>query len=269
MIYWGPKVLIAILILVATWIVARAVKWVIQKAIDKTPALRKHTTGGRSETVGHQLGTIAKLIVWLVGIMAALQLPRGRPDPRARSTALTNEIFAFLPRLLGAGLIFFVGLIVARIVRQLVETVLVAANVDGLLGRASASAIGDGTARTDPERGAAGNHAGRDAREPRQGRRRTGLRADHHPRRDCRAAGPRHRGDLRSRHQHAQSDRAGDPARRSPRALWIGIAFIAARFLKTIIEAILPPTGFDQAHALDRRAARQRPSRRGSSPTSR
>jgi hypothetical protein len=30
-------------------------------------------------------------------------------------------------------------------------------------------------------------------------------------------------------------------------ALWIGIAFVAARFLKTIIEAILPPTGFDQA----------------------
>jgi hypothetical protein len=30
-------------------------------------------------------------------------------------------------------------------------------------------------------------------------------------------------------------------------ALWIGIAFIAARFLKTIVEAILPPTGFDDA----------------------
>jgi hypothetical protein len=30
-------------------------------------------------------------------------------------------------------------------------------------------------------------------------------------------------------------------------ALWIGIAFIAGRFLKTIIEAILPPTGFDDA----------------------
>jgi hypothetical protein len=29
--------------------------------------------------------------------------------------------------------------------------------------------------------------------------------------------------------------------------LWIGIAFIAARFLKTIIEAVLPPTGFDDA----------------------
>ena len=30
-------------------------------------------------------------------------------------------------------------------------------------------------------------------------------------------------------------------------ALWIGIAFVIGRFLKTIIEAILPPTGFDDA----------------------
>ena len=70
---WGPKVLIAILIIVATWIVARAAKWVIQKAIDRTPALKKHVSGTPEETVGHQLGTIAKLIIWLVGIMAALR----------------------------------------------------------------------------------------------------------------------------------------------------------------------------------------------------
>jgi hypothetical protein len=30
-------------------------------------------------------------------------------------------------------------------------------------------------------------------------------------------------------------------------ALWLGIALVAARFLKTIIESILPPTGFDDA----------------------
>ena len=41
--FWGPKILIAILILVATWIVARAVKWVLQKAIDRTPALQAST----------------------------------------------------------------------------------------------------------------------------------------------------------------------------------------------------------------------------------
>ena len=37
--FWGPKVLIAALILLATWIVARAVKWMLQKAIDRSPAL--------------------------------------------------------------------------------------------------------------------------------------------------------------------------------------------------------------------------------------
>ena len=48
-----------------------------------------------------------------------------------------------------AGLIFFVGLIIARIVRRLAETVLIATNVDGLLARIG---IGDttGTVRTDP-----------------------------------------------------------------------------------------------------------------------
>src|SRR5436190_16850818 len=71
--FWRPKVLIAILIIVATWAVARAVKWVLQKAIDRSPALKKHVTGTPEETVGHQLGTIAKLIIWLVGIMAALK----------------------------------------------------------------------------------------------------------------------------------------------------------------------------------------------------
>src|SRR5947209_18680515 len=131
---WGPRILIAILILIATWVVARAVKWVIQKAIDRTPALRKHMTGGPEETVGHQLGTIAKLIIWLVGIMAALQF-LGIGQILAPINDLVTEIFAFLPRLIGAGLIFFVGLIVARIVKRLTETGLIAANVYSLLRR--------------------------------------------------------------------------------------------------------------------------------------
>ena len=70
---WGPKVAIALVILLVTWLVARAVKWALAKAISRTPALQKHTPGDQHETIGHQLGTIAKLIIWLVGIMAALQ----------------------------------------------------------------------------------------------------------------------------------------------------------------------------------------------------
>jgi hypothetical protein len=145
---WGPKVLIALLIIVATWIVARAVKWMIQKAIDRTPVLRKQGSGKPGETVGYQIGVIAKLIIWLVGILAALKF-LGLGQILSPINTLTMEIFAFLPRLIGAGLLFFIGLILARIVKQLVEAVLIAANVDGLLARIG---IGDtaGTVRTDP-----------------------------------------------------------------------------------------------------------------------
>jgi hypothetical protein len=241
---WGPKILIAILILVATWVVARAVKWVIQKAIDRTPALRKHMTGGPEETVGHQLGTIAKLIIWLVGIMAALQF-LGFAQVLAPINELVTEIFAFLPHLIAAGLIFFVGLVVARIVRRLVETVLVAANVDGLLARIGIGST-EGTVRTSPEAVPPGATPG-------------ATRASL-----ARAAGvlvyaliiiPVAIAALQALEITAISAPATAMLDQIlaaiphvlAAALWIGIAFVAGRFLKTIIEAVLPPTGFDDA----------------------
>ncbi len=244
LIAWGPKILIAILILIATWIVARAVKWVIQKAIDRTPALRRHMTGTPEETVGHQLGTIAKLIIWLVGIMAALtELDLGQI--LSPINELVNEIFAFLPHLIAAGLIFFVGLVVARIVKRLVETVLIAANVDGLLARVGIGAT-EGTVRTPADAVPPGSAPG-------------ATRAS-----IARAAGvlvyaliiiPVAIAALQALEISSIAGPATDMLNQIlgaiphvlAAALWIGIAFVAGRFLKTIIEAILPPTGFDDA----------------------
>jgi hypothetical protein len=243
-IYWGPKILIAILILVATWAVARAVKWVLQKAIDRTPALKKHMTGTPGETVGNQLGTIAKLLIWLVGIMAALTF-LGIGQILAPINALTLDIFNFLPRLIGFALILFVGFVVARIAQRLVETVLVAANVDGLLARIGIGEI-VGTRRTDPAAVPPGTTPG-------------ATRAS-----IARAAGVLVFAVIIIQIAIAALQVLGIEAISGPAidmlsqiyaalprilaaALWIGVAFIIARFLKTIIEAILPPTGFDDA----------------------
>ncbi len=242
--YWGPKILIAILILVATWIVARAVGWVLKKAIDRSPALKKHVTGTPEETVGHQLGTIAKLIIWLVGIMAALQF-LGFARILAPINQMVTEIFAFLPRLIGAGLIFFIGLVLARIVKRLVETVLTAVNVDGLLARLGIGSS-EGTVRTSPESVPPGAAPG-------------ATRAS-----VARALGvlafaliiiPTAIGAIQVLGIEAISVPATAMLNQIltaiphllAAAVWIGIAFIAAKFLKTIIEAILPPTGFDDA----------------------
>jgi hypothetical protein len=216
----------------------------LQKTIDRTPALRRHVTGGPDETVGHQLGTIAKLIIWLVGIMAAVNF-LGFPQVLAPINELVTEIFAFLPRLIGAGLIFFVGLVIARIVRRLTETVLIAANIDGLLARVGIGST-EGTVRTDPNSVPAGAAPG-------------ATRAS-----IARALGVLFYALIIIPFAIAALQVLGIEAISGPATamlneilaaiprvlaagLWIGIAFIAAKFLKTIIEAILPPTGFDDA----------------------
>jgi hypothetical protein len=131
---WGPRILGAIGILILAWILARAAKWAIAKVVDHVPALRKHYEAEPGKTLGSLIGDIAFWLILLIGIMIALQPLRlaGVLDPVRQ---LTTNVFAFIPNVVGAGLIFFIGLIVARIVRRLVEGALLAANADGWLRR--------------------------------------------------------------------------------------------------------------------------------------
>jgi hypothetical protein len=241
---WGPQVVIAALILVATWIAARAVKWATQRLIDRIPALRKHTTGKPGETVGHQLGTIAKLIIWLVGIMAALNY-LGLGQILAPVNELLAQIFGSLGDVLAAGVVFFIGLVLARILRQLIETILTAANVDGWLARIG---IGDtaGTVRTPAEAVPPGAAPGatRDSIAKAAGILvyalviiPTAIAALNILKIDA-ISGPATNmlNEILTAIPHIFTA-----------ALWLGIAFVLARFVKTVIEGILPPTGFDDA----------------------
>ena len=134
---WGPRVIFAILILVATHFIAKAVQWAVAKGVDKVPVLKRHPDAG-TESVGTELGRLAYWLVWLVGLIAALQ-PLGLSGVLTPVTSLTNEVFAFLPRLLGAGLFFFAGLILARIVRHVIEAALGALDLERLMKSAGIS----------------------------------------------------------------------------------------------------------------------------------
>lgn len=129
---WAPRIIGAVAILLVAWLVARAVKWAIAKAVDRIPALRRHNEAQPGTTLGGLIGDIAFWLILLIGIMLALQpLQLGSVvEPVQR---LTTNVLAFIPNIVGAGLIFFIGLVVARIVRKLVEAALVAANADGWL----------------------------------------------------------------------------------------------------------------------------------------
>jgi len=134
----GGKALAALGILVATWIVAKVISWAIAKATGKVPVLQKAGADGAS--IGSSLGSIASMLVWLFGLTAVLQL-FGLTQVLEPIQSLLSGVLGFLPRLIGAVFVFVLGALVAKIVRQLVETALGALPFDKWLGKAGAGKV--------------------------------------------------------------------------------------------------------------------------------
>jgi hypothetical protein len=239
---WGPRVVFAILILIATHFIAKAVQWAVAKLIDRMPVLKRHPQAG-VDSVGTELGRLAYWLVWLVGLIAALQ-PLGLSGVLTPVTAMTNEVFAFLPKLLGAGVFFFAGLILARIVRHVIEAALGALNLERLFSRAGIP-IGEAPLAVD-ESGAASEGVA--------------------PARNsiAKAVGVTVSaiiiifaaiGALQILQISAISDPATNMlntiALAIPRVLaalvWLAIAFLIGRWVKAMLETVLPSLGFDNS----------------------
>lgn len=134
---WGPRILGAIAILIVAWLVARAAKWAIVRLVDRIPALKRHYEAEPGQSLGTTLGEIAFWLILLVGILLALQ-PLELGGVLGPVQQLTTNALGFIPNVIGAALIFVVGLLIARIARRLVEAALRAAHVDKWIGKAKA-----------------------------------------------------------------------------------------------------------------------------------
>jgi len=256
-IQWGPRVLFAILILVATHFIAKAVQWGVAKLIDRMPVLKRHPDVG-GDSVGKELGRLAYWMVWLVGLVAALQ-PLGLSGVLTPVTTLANEISSYLDNILGAGIFFFAGLILARIVGHVVEAALGALNLERLASRAGLK-LGEAPVAVD----AAGTATEGVAPA------RSSI---------ARAAGVTVSatiiifaaiGALQILQVSAISDPATAMLREIalaiPRVLaalvWLALAFLIGRWVKTLIETVLPSLGFDNSvRALGMMPASANPSR--------
>jgi len=130
----GGKVAAAIVILVVTWIIAKIVAWAFAKLTSKIPVLQK--AGNDGDSIGKSLGSVAALLVWLFGLIALLDLFE-LSSVLAPIQSLLDGVMGFLPNLIGAVFVFIVGALVAKVVRQLVETALGAVPFDKWLGSGS------------------------------------------------------------------------------------------------------------------------------------
>ncbi|CAM3951816.1 mechanosensitive ion channel [Janibacter anophelis] len=131
------KAAAALAILVVTWIVAMVVKSLFTKLSNKIPALQRAGADGTS--IGSTIGSVGSLIVWMLGLVAILQV-LGLSQVLTPIQGMVDGVLGFLPNLIGAGIVFFVGAMLAKVVRQLVQTALTALPFDKWLKTAGSKA---------------------------------------------------------------------------------------------------------------------------------
>lgn len=140
---YAPRFIGALVLGVATWVVARVLRTLVRRfGVARSLDERIKSPG----ITGH-LSDTAYWLVWLLALPAllgALQM-EGLLTP---VQAMVTRLLGFLPNLLGAAVVFGVGFLAARIVRQVITGVLTVAGSERLAARLGLSnAVGkDGLA---------------------------------------------------------------------------------------------------------------------------
>lgn len=130
-----PNVFRALFLLLIAWLVATLVQKLVEKLLLKTNMDRHLTKGTTPEDPAlgkKRVSSISKILYFLVFIlflpsildaldMSSVSIP---------ITNMMNNLLAFIPRLIGAAVILFIGYFIAKILRDLTKTLLNTVNLD-------------------------------------------------------------------------------------------------------------------------------------------
>ena len=146
---WGPRIVAALIILLIGWLIARAVKWGVASLVNKTPLARRANTPNHpprdASTIGAQVGDAAYWVVLLVALFLAEQ-PLGLASATGPLGDMLNGFGRAVPQIIGAGLILFLGYILASVAKKAVEAVITASHVERLSTHVGSTPPADPTA---------------------------------------------------------------------------------------------------------------------------
>ena len=130
---WSVGPVLAIITIIVGYLIAKIADMIVSGGINKTGLGRKaRTTGGN---IGKSLGKAVFWVLWLVFIMMGLSRFPQLAEPLQGIKEMLNSIFAYVPNIVGAGLLFFIGWVLARIFREAATSTLEAAQVDTLVAK--------------------------------------------------------------------------------------------------------------------------------------
>lgn len=136
-----PSLIYAFLILAVYWIIATVVRMAVTKGLEAidfdTKAerfMKSREVDGERVGPSSLLGRLLFYIILLIGIPPFLDA-LGQQALVAPLREMFTEVLAFLPNVAAAALLFFIGRIVATIIREVVTNFLAATGADELAGR--------------------------------------------------------------------------------------------------------------------------------------
>lgn len=131
---WGGRILAAAIVAVVAYLIARTARWALAAAVDRLPLTRSLETASAEgaaagATVGQRLGEAAFWLVILFALPQALHALR-LDAIVAPLDATIAKLFAFLPNMIGAALIFAIGMLAANVARKATLATLTAAGAE-------------------------------------------------------------------------------------------------------------------------------------------
>lgn len=132
-----PNVLGAVVILIIGWFVAKIVAAVVKGVLKRTGLDTKVNT---TTPLSQSIGTGAYYIIMILVLVAFFQA-LGLTMVTEPLNTLLNQVFAYLPKLIGAGVLLLVAWIVATLLRMVVRKGLDATGVDQKLGDGEADSV--------------------------------------------------------------------------------------------------------------------------------
>jgi hypothetical protein len=134
-----PHIAGAGVLLLIAWVLATVLRRVML-TVMQSAKLDERLSGGAAESQAKSTPlskTLSDVVYWLVfllflpGILDAL----GLQGPLEPVKAMLNKVSAFMPNIIGAGIIVLVGWFVAKLIRQIVSSLLAASGLDRLSER--------------------------------------------------------------------------------------------------------------------------------------
>ena len=133
-----PRLFGAGILLLIAWMLATVLRRVMLVTLQGFKLDERISGGADTKSKSIPLSkTLSDVVYWVVFILflPAILDALGLQGPLEPIKTLLNRVFDFVPNILGAGLIILIGWFLARLVRQVVSNLLVAAGLDRLSDR--------------------------------------------------------------------------------------------------------------------------------------